>query len=148
MSLPWLLGCRWGDWGGQRSAQFCALWGSLCFLHEPWAGANTGFKTDWSERNVSGQKTWEAACEDHAVALSHPFGSLNRAPDKSIYYTWLLMFEGIYIWTRFWHRDIINQLLTGTMVLSLQAAVWALRAFRQELPEPCLCELSYISATL
>lgn len=102
VSSPWLLGCRWGDWGGWQSAQLCALCESLHFLSEPGASASVGFKTDGSELNASGQKACEAACERHAVALSHRFGSLNRAPDKTIYYTWPVTFEGIYIWTRFW----------------------------------------------
>lgn len=117
----------------------------FCFLQEPGASANVGFKTAWLEINVSGQKAWEAACEGHAVSLSHTFESLHRAPDKSIYYTWLLMFEGIYFWTGFWDGGTIHQLLTRPVVLSLQAA---LHAFRHKLPGPCPVNCPYVTTAL
>lgn len=39
-----------------------------------------GFKTDWSERNVSGQKGWEAAGEGHMVALVSLLWQLKQGP--------------------------------------------------------------------
>lgn len=57
VSSSWLLGCRWGHWGGQWSAQLSALRDSFCFLHEAGASANVRFKAGWSELYVV-KTTW------------------------------------------------------------------------------------------